>query len=202
MSSQLQQFVVDQLVPENRQGGGTYALSEASVSPTRWTRGADGIVREETICTLAKSARFVDPDGNICDVALRTGRVLSQEIEAVRYEMIVIADQIRGGAVALDECPHTFKFQHFRSGPLVPNPDNVVDCGGRPGGCEHMQAVIAERRKGSRLRWEAEQAKSVTKEAASEIFSAFAETFGEMLTNAQAAQANGKRQLRGKGEEG
>lgn len=202
MSSPLQQFVVDTLVPENRQGGGTYALSEASVSPTRWTRGEDGVVREETVCTLAKSAKFVDPDGNICDVALRTGRVLSQEMEAVRYEMVAVADQIRGGGLPLDECPHTFKFAHFKGGPLVPNPEGVVDCGGYPGGCSHMRAVIIDRRAGSRARWESEQAKSMTKEAASEIFQAFADTFGEMLSNAQASQAKGKQKLRGTGEEG
>lgn len=203
MDNPLHRFVVDQLVPENRQGGGTYALNEDSVSPTRNRRCADGVIREETICTLAKHARFVDPAGNVCTVPLRTGRVFSQEVEAVRYEQIVVADQIRAGSIPLEVCPHTMQYAHLVRGPLVPNPENVIDCGGDVEGCEHMRKVIEDRRAVTRAKWEAEQvtARNLSEVDAKAMMQGVVEAFGDMLMNAQQQQKAGRQNLRGKGEE-
>lgn len=205
MSNPMERFVVPQLVPENRQGGGIFALSNESVAPIRMVRGPDGIPREETICTLAKSARFVDRDGNVCTVPLRTGRVMSNDVEAVRYEQVMLIDQLRGGSIPLEVCPHTMQFVAFKPGQLVPNPNNVIDCGGHPEGCQHMQAVIDERRAVSRAKWQADQrqVEELSKGDVKAMFEGFAEAFGDTLGNAldaHSARQASKQGLRGKGE--
>lgn len=201
MNQHPNQFVVDQLVPENRQGGGIYQLNELSVSPTRIVDiDEDGHQVEETIMTLAKSRKFVDRDGNICEVALRTGRVMSHEPEAVRYEQIVEADCIRTGQLPLDECPYTYKYQHIKGGPLVKVPEDERDCGGQPGGCKHMKKLVSDRRTKSRARWEKEQLdfKKLSEGDVKQMLEGMGKVFGEALAS---AQANGRARLRsGKGE--
>jgi hypothetical protein len=197
----LSQFIVDQLVVENRAGGNTYTLNESSVSPTRMTRGEDGVIREETICTLAKHAKFVDAGGNICTVALATGRVPSSEIEANRYEMITIIDQLRATSIPLEVCPYTLQFAHVVRGFLVPNPDHIADCGGHPDGCDHMRALIVERRKHSKAKWERDQSelKKLNESGAAQMLRDVVDAFGDVM-NAHASQANRRAGLTGPGE--
>lgn len=183
-------FVVHSLVPENREHGGVYQLTQDSVSPTRMV-GSDenGDLIEETICALAKSAKFVDKDGNILDVPLRTGRVPSEEPEAVRYEMITVADQIRGNHLPLAFCPFTTQFMHLKGGPLVKPRHGERDCGGDPGpmGCDHMEAIIVKRREDSRRRWDNEQLKlkKMQESDVKEMMEAMGKTFGEAIAGVQ-----------------
>lgn len=196
-----QQFVVDQLKLENRQGGGIYQLSEASVSPTRAVGvDEDGNIIEETICTLAKSAKFVDLGGNICDVPLRTGRVLSFEPEAVRYEQIVETDIIRGGQLPLGACPYTHAYRHIKGGPLVKVPEGEKDCGGKPEGCEHVWKVITSRRAAAKAKIEREEVnyRQMKEGDVKTMMAGFGQVFGEAIAN---AQQTGRANLRaGKGE--
>jgi hypothetical protein len=81
--------------------GRVYQLTEASASPTRIAgRTEDGMPREETIPAI-KSEKFVDPAGNVCDVALRTGRVISNDAVGERYEQKMRKDQILAGSLPL-----------------------------------------------------------------------------------------------------
>jgi hypothetical protein len=179
-------FVVQSLVPENREHGGVYQLTQESVTPTRFVEvNEDGVVIEESICALAKSAKFVDKDGNICDVPLRTGRVPSEEPEAVRYEMIVLAELIRGGQLPLASCPYTTEYRHIKGGPLVKPPEGEADCGGSNGpmGCAHMKKVVEKRRKESRKRYDAQQLnlKKMQESDVKDMLEAFGKTFGDAI---------------------
>lgn len=209
MANPLAQFVVNQLIPEGRnEQGRAYQLNEASVSPVRVIQiDDDGNELEETICALAKSAKFVDRDGNICDVPLRTGRVFSMEPEAERYEQIVVHDIIRGGQMPLESCPFTNEFRHIKGGPLIkPRDASDVDCGGRPGAqrlhdaCPHMQKVIAERRERARIRTmkEDDKMRVMRPDDVAQLVKTLGEAFGDKL----AAQAKpGRANIRdGKGE--
>lgn len=151
-------YEVDQLRLEQRAEGRVYQLTYDSVSPTRVIgRDKNGLPIEETVCALAKSARFVDLHGNVCDVPLRTGRVYSEEPEAVRYEYIITKELIGQGQLPLAECPYTMDYKNFVGGPLVKPPPGESDCGGKPDGCEHMQRIIEARRKVGREKWKADQ---------------------------------------------
>lgn len=193
MSNPLAQFIVNQLVPEGRsEQGRAYQLTDASVSPSRLISiDDDGKEIEETICPLALSAKFVDRDGNICDVPLRTGRIFSMEPEAARYEQIVTFDQIRAGGLPLAACAFSNEYRHIKGGPLIKPKKGEADCGGRPGAtrleetCEHMQAVIKERRARSRARTEAEDAKLKTMkpEDALAMIEQMGEAFGQKLAD-------------------
>ena len=183
-------FVVQSLVPENREHGGVYQLSQESVTPTRFIEvNEEGVAIEESICALAKSEKFVDKDGNICDIPLRTGRVPSEEPEAVRYEMLVTADLIRGGQLPLRLCPYTTEFRHIKGGPLMKPPEGEEDCGGANGpmGCAHMKKVIEKRRKESRKRYDAQQMnlKKMQESDVKEMLEAMAKTFGEAIAGVQ-----------------
>lgn len=162
----LDQFVVDRLTPERQNGGGVYRVTADSVSPTR-VIGEDpetGLPIEETVCAAAKAAKFVDPDGNVCEVALRTGRVYSDAPECERYELLIMRDLISQGQLPLASCPHTTEFRHIRRGPLVALPEDPKEakdaerCQGKPEGCAHMQKVITDRRARARIKWDKHQA--------------------------------------------
>lgn len=191
----LAQFVRPQLVPETERGEGVYQLTDDSVSPTRLVRIDEdsGLEIEETVCALAKHAKFVDRDGNVCDVALRTGRVLSMEPEATRYEQVMYADLIRGQMVPLDACPNTLRYQHFKPGPLVDRGKGKTgaDCGGRPAGCEHMLAVVEERRERARKKFDAQQIqlKSMSDDQAKQLMEIAGKAFGNIMAAASAASA-------------
>lgn len=201
------QFVRDSLVPENRQGGGIYQLNENSVSPTRIVdTSEDGAPIEETIPAVAKHAKFVDLDGNVCDVALRTGRVPSEEPEAVKYEWIVVSTLIQRGQLPLASCPYTNAFAHLKGGgPLVKAPANAKnagDCGGRPDGCSHMKAIIEERRAKSRARYDKqqEQFRQMGEGDIKKMMEAFGKVFGDAV--ASAAETGRARLAADKSEKG
>lgn len=194
-------FVVNQLVPENRQGGGIYQLNDLSVSPTRFVDvNEEGLPVEETIMALAKSAKFVDRDGNICDVALRTGRVPSEDPEAVRYEQIVTFELIRAGQMPLASCPYTNAYRHIKGGPLMKPPAGEQDCGGKPDGCAHMLKEIERRRAVCRERHEKQQQqfRSMGEGDIKLMMEAFGKVFGDAVAN---AAASGRANLRGPGEQ-
>jgi hypothetical protein len=213
----LSQFVVDSLVPDNRsEQGRAYQLNDTSVSPIRIVGYENGIEIEETICALAKSAKFVDRDGNICDVPLRTGRVLSNAPEAVLYEQILVTDLIRQGQIPLEACPHTTDFRSIvgRNTPLVKPPEGYEgNCPGSGGAqtlersCIHMQKLIKERREASALRAskEDEKLKQMKPSDVAALVKELGEAFGESVTTAMAAgkgaHADARKNLReGKGE--
>jgi hypothetical protein len=194
MANLLQQFVVDSLVPEGREQGRAYQLNETSVSPVRIIgRDRRGNPIEETICPFAKSAKFVDPDGNICDVPLRTGRVMSMSPESVMYENIVTSDLIRQGQIPLEACPHTGDFRSIvgYAGPLVPTADGkrIDSCNGAPGAqrleeaCEHMQSLVKERRTlaQARAREEDDKLRQMKPSDVADIVTRMGEAFGETM---------------------
>lgn len=194
------QFVTHQLQVERNEGR-AFQLTDTSVSPVRIVGySAFGEPIEETICMLAKSANFVDQAGNICTVPLRTGRVLSEEPEAVRYEMIVTMDLYRAGCMPIAMCPHASIDMIKPGAPFITEAliegEPVQNCGGRPGAerfedaCPHMQALITKRRKRQRElcdQREREMAK-LTPHAASQMMNRMAQAFE--LTASIAAEAN------------
>jgi hypothetical protein len=152
---------------------GTYWLKPDSTALTRIVdRDEDGIATEQTICAFAKWARFVDTNGNVCEVPLSNGRVPSHEPEAERYEIHVVREQVMAGCLPLEECPHTTRYAHWmgevNGGALVKPPEGFRSCQGkkRPAdlppseeffGCEHMQGIIERRRKKAYAAWEKSQ---------------------------------------------
>jgi hypothetical protein len=152
---------------------GTFWLKPDSASLTRVVdRDEDGIATEQTICAFAKWDRFVDKNGNVCEVPLSNGRMPSHEPEAERYELHVIREQVLNGSLPLEECPHTTRYAHWmghvNGGHLVKPPEGYKPCQGkaRPAdlapnvewfGCEHMEAIIKRRRERSYKAWEASQ---------------------------------------------
>jgi hypothetical protein len=142
--------------------GRVYQLTEASVSPTRIAgRTENGMPCEETIPAI-KSEKFVDPAGNVCNIALRTGRVISNDAVGERYEQQMRKDQILAGSLPLGECPYTAEYRRWTNSPTLLGdvPPGVTPCQGAPGGCEHLKPVIAKRLERTRLKWESEQVKS------------------------------------------
>lgn len=139
--------------------GRVYQLTDSTVSPTRVAgRTAEGLPLEETIPAI-KSEKFVDPAGNICDVALRTGRVISNDAVGERYEQQMRRDQIAAGSLPLGECPYTAEYRRWTNSPTLLGevPPGVTPCAGVPTGCEHLKPVIESRRARTRAKWESEQ---------------------------------------------
>jgi hypothetical protein len=202
------QFVKSALEIERSSHNKHYQLTDESVSPViLGESNEDGIPREITIPALAKHAKFVDRDGNICDVALRTGRVYSEEPEAVHYETVVLVDILRAGQLPLSACPYTMQFGHYKPGPLVKPPAGFVpdSCPGAPDGCSHMKTVIAKRREEHLARFKRDQAKlekqiGLSHESAKELFSTMTEGLGEVIGNAIANAKSARGGLRGTGE--
>lgn len=193
-------WVRTSLVPEGRNGsdGRSYQLNADSVSPTRIIEiGEDGLPVEETICALAKHERFVDPSGNVCDVALRTGRVPSEEPEAQRYEQVVIADLIRQNQLPLRCCPYTLEYRHIKGGPLIKPPKGAEDCGGHPDGCAHMKAEIEKRRRVARAKYDKQeqQAKTMSKDDVKQMLEGIAETFGDLKNELRGGISSGRKNL-------
>jgi hypothetical protein len=187
-------FVSNRLKVERMDGDDVYTLNQQSVSPViELEISDDGVSIEQTIMTLAKSAKFVDRGGNVCDVALRTGRVLSNETGAASYEQYMMVDLIRGGQVPLAACPNTVQFSYIK-----PNPDGTgrphklikdsegEDCGGLPSGCPHIWKLIDKRRAAVKKRIAAEAANigSMTKEQAEAMASSFGAIAGDAIRQA------------------
>ncbi len=187
-----------------------YQLNPNTVSPARSAgRDKDGIPREETLCALAKWSWQVDADGNVYQGPLQSGRTLSHEPEAERYEQIQLKDHVEAGGLFLEECPHTSRYQHWvgqaNEGRLVPLAAGETACNGtkvpadHPAGvewmgCEHMTKTIKARRLRSRQKWEAQQTESVLLQQAK----AMGEGIANALANPAAAGRNALRE--GKGE--
>lgn len=130
-------------------------IDHDNVSPTRPAgRDARGIPREEVLPTLAKTERWIDRDGNICDVSLRTSRLLGMTSEDEKYESLIRREQILLGALPLGECPLTTEYAKLVnparnpkiSDSLIDNPKGERHCMGDPEGCKHLQPVIKLRR--------------------------------------------------------
>lgn len=196
--SQTNPFLVDRIVPERQDGGQVFQVSAESVSPTR-VIGYDeaGFPVEETVCMLAKAAKFVDNDGNICEVPLRTGRVPNNAPEHERYELMVIRDLLSQGQLPLAECPYTTKYFHIKSGPLVKPREGETMCDGAPDGCKHMKRVIEERRAKGLAKWQKHQA-VVNSLDKSTVQTMMAE-FGKLFTNSK-AELNKTSLVKGQGE--
>ncbi|MBA3391174.1 MAG: hypothetical protein H0T89_00955 [Deltaproteobacteria bacterium] len=152
-----------------------YQLEQNSVSPSRVVRiGPLGEPIEETQIALAKWTWMVDSSGNTYQGHLQSGRTLSHEPEAERYELIQRKDHVEAGGLFLEQCPHAPRVTYgwssgsFAAGPSVEPPPGVTACSGhvKPAdhpddveflGCDHMAVVVADRRAKSRARWEATQ---------------------------------------------
>lgn len=214
----LSRFINTRIEVERTGDNQAFALTQESVSPAVLIEsGEDGIPREMTICAYSKVCKFVDRGGNICDVPLRTGRVLSNEPEAAKYEQIVVFDLIRAGQVPLHACPYTLDYGWVKPGPLVKPPTKdasgkpiapPVACKGAPDGCEHMKELIERRRAEQVAFMEREEAKLqkhvMSEDAAKKFFKATTEGLGEIVGNAIAAamdaRQGARKGLQGKGE--
>ncbi len=165
MADRNSQFVVTELRPETSAGGraGSYQLTANSVSPTRVVGVDDvGMPIEETI-PACYSRWFVGLDGCEKDIPMRTAAVFSMETEAERYEHQVMREIIRAGQMPLEACPYTFEYKHIKGTSLVKVPAGASDCGGsngrtdsfgKPVPCEHMLAVMTERKRQALIRHE------------------------------------------------
>lgn len=141
-------FVVQELRPSSPTGQSTatYQLTKASVHPLRQVgRDARGFPVFETVPTAAKWAEFLTADGCINRVPLRTGAVPSNHADAIAYENETIYDLIVDSWIPADLCPYSTKYANLTGGPFVAIPPGDRDCGGRPGGCDHLKAVAAAR---------------------------------------------------------
>lgn len=208
MSQPLQKnpFVVDALKPEGLggKGGGVYQLTATSVNPTRVIgRDEVGMPIEDTIPTVP--FRFmVHPCGAINKVPIRTGSVPSMEPEAQKYEMQVMTDLIGAGWIPLEMCPYSTAYTHITRGPFVKPPAGAEDCGGAPGGCQHMKAVMEERTKRAAAKHKAEHDRvyAMKHEDTQKLIDGLTEGLGQVLARQNDAKANRERLKAGKGEEG
>jgi len=210
-------------------GAGRVAqLTESTVSPTLpGGRTPEGIPIEETVMPLAKYAVFVDRDGNLCKVALRTSRVLDMSSHSEKYEETMRKDQIAAGCLPLAECPYTSEYKRITNSPTLLGelPEGVKPCDGSPVGearvergpdgrlrqagahtledaCEHLKPVIVARRKAARERYEASLKvnRMIPSETATEMVRALGEGLrGNAQNDAKAAR---QKLSQGKGEEG
>jgi hypothetical protein len=107
-------------------------------------RDADGRNVEEKICPL-RSIVVLDGDGNECTVAIENARIPSED--GARYGQRELESGIKDRLwIPKNLCPHTARFSHLVAGPLVAGGEGAADCGGKPDGCEHYQAVKSARR--------------------------------------------------------
>jgi hypothetical protein len=150
MSNQ-SRFVVEQLKPRTMDGSpsglGTYELSRESINSEVIT-GRDRLGRPviETR-PLHYHREFGTADGCRNFVPLRTGAIYSTQPDAVAYEYETIYDLLMAGWIPIEACPFTDAYKSITKTPcLVANPDKIADCGGKPDGCEHLIALLAERR--------------------------------------------------------
>jgi sRNA-binding protein len=196
-------FVVDMLQPRTMTGQQhkAYQLTPQSVTPTRII-GSDelGMPIEERI-PIAYSRKFVGLDGCTKDVPLRSAAVFSNDEDALRYERATVSDIIRSGQLPLDECPYTNAYRYIKGGPLVKSKDGTDDCGGKPGGCEHMQAVIKARQAVAKAKWdkEQEQLRQMKPEDAERLAATIAEGVGRAIA-ANDPKSNRRNLAQGKGE--
>lgn len=196
-------YVVDMLQPQGITGQRhrSYQLNANSVTPSRIV-GSDelGMPIEERI-PICYSKKFVGLDGCIKDVPLRSAAVFSNDEDALRYERQTVIDIVRAGQLPLDECPYTNAYRWIKSGPLVKPPPGADDCGGKPGGCEHMHAVIKLRQERAKQRHEKEQAqlRAMTQKDADHLVAMVADGVGRAIANAD-PKANRGRLARGEGE--
>jgi hypothetical protein len=164
--------------------GRVYQLTEGTVSPTRVAgRNKYGIPIEETIPQI-KSVKFVDLNGNVCDVAIRCSRVDDMSAASEKYEETMRKDQLKAGCLPLDECPLTQEYRRITGtdtllgnyGPDLPEEKSKA-CNGRPGGCEHVLAARDERRRVCRERHDQEQAlgKTIPVDVATDMVRALGE---------------------------
>lgn len=168
-----------------------------NVSPTRIVgRDEDGAPIEEAIPTLGKLEKFVDRDGNICDVALRTSRMLGLTSEDEKYENVIRRDQITAGSLPLGECPYTEEYGKLvnpsRSesvqDSLIRKPEGAKACRGKPDGCEHLQPVIAKRRQKARAKRDADELRgaAMSQAAAANLARQFSQSMGQLAAIAAA----------------
>ena len=153
------EFLVPQLTPE-RIGGGqakVYQLTADSVHPTRITgRNEYGEAIEETI-PICKSREFVTRSGCVNRVPLRTAPGNANDPDSLAIEQYTVTRLIRSGFLPLAECPHTSEYRAIAGGPLVRPKAGESDCGGKPGGCEHLHKVMKLRRERAHAAWQADQ---------------------------------------------
>lgn len=143
-------FVVQELRPSSPTGQSTatYQLTKASVHPVRQVgRDSRGFPVVETIPTAAKWAEFLTTDGCINKVPLRTGAVPSNHADAIAYENETLYDLIVDGWIPADLCPYSTKHANLTGGPFAAIPPGERDCGGRPGGCQHLKGIAESRQK-------------------------------------------------------
>lgn len=162
-------------------GGRVYQLTDGNVSPTRVVgRSPEGLPIEETIPVI-KSEKFVDLDGNICDVVLRNGRVSGNSPAEERYELLARRDQLTAGCMPLAECPYTGEYRRITGAPTLVGemPEGAHDCGGKPDGCEHLKPIIEKRRTRARDRYETQEkhARGITQGQAEALVRSMAQGF-------------------------
>lgn len=188
-------------------------IDHDNVSPTRAAgRDARGVPREEVKPTLAKHEPFVDLDGNVCDVSLRTSRMLGNTSEDERYEDVTRRDQITLGALPLTECPLTTEYAKIVNpsrdpdlcDSLIDNPGRQPACPGlHPKGCLHMQTIIADRRGRAAEAHKAQAAMNqmVPVAAIEQMAHSFGQGFGQSMQGQQGnARGNRANMAAGKGE--
>jgi hypothetical protein len=194
--------------PMPSSAGRVYQLTDGTVSPTRVAgRTKYGIPIEETIPQIL-SVKFVDLNGNVCDVAIRCSRVDDRSDVSQKYEDTMRKDQLKAGCLPLDECPLTQEYRRITGtdtllGNYGPDlPEGSKACDGKPGGCEHLLPVIAERRRLCRERHDQEMAlgKTIPVDVATDMVRALGEGLKGMPTGT-AAMKDARANLRdGKGE--
>jgi hypothetical protein len=148
----------DQALREHVERKGTYGITHANASIHQIVgRDSKGRPIEKKICQAAIWETMVDPAGNTLDVPLSNGRTLSENPEddrriSERWRM----ELIQTGWLPIAECPHTTQYARVipGGGPLV---SGGQDCGGKPDGCEHLQAVVKERLAATRAEWDLQQ---------------------------------------------
>ena len=156
---QSQRHLVTQLIPERMGGGGqarAYQLTADSVHPTRFGRDEYGQVTEETV-PICKWREFVTPSGCLNKIPMRTAPGNEPNPDAQLIEQYTLRRLIVSGFLPVSECPYTTEYKAFVHGPLVAAKNGETDCGGKPGGCEHLHNVMKMRRERAHGLWQAEQ---------------------------------------------
>lgn len=120
--------------------------------PVRKVTGADGLVREEKLCSIPFNEKMVDADGNVVTVALATGYTIRGFGPQNPYGVQKRPEKLKKGFLPYSECP--VAKGHVKLDGRSKACEGEDGRGKMKAGtcCKHIEEIIARRREQARKR--------------------------------------------------
>lgn len=188
----------------------TYQLTDGSVSPVRIIDSdEDGIAIEETISCYPWLEKFVDSNGNVCDVIYSTSRTTAGNNEALQYARLKREEWLRAGGLPISECPYAPNGEYKRllgRNVLASLPkakpgekaQHIEPCEGSPEGCKHLHKIRESRLAKNRARVDLQNAQNDSLPMAQ--IEKLQRAFGAGFRDAEKSAAVDTKRLQGEGE--